>query len=267
MMDIKPVMPATPYIGGKRMLAARLCEMIAHLPHQLYAEPFVGMGGVFFRRKQIPNAEVINDRSGDITNFFRILQRHYPQFMDTLKFQITSRREFERLKAANPDTLTDLERAARFLYLQKTSFGGTVTGRTFGIDYSRGSRFNLLKLGPILEDIHERLSRVIIENLDWHDFINKYDRPGTLFYCDPPYWGVEDYYGKDLFKRDQFAIMAERLSQAKGSFIMSINDTPEIRQIFSNFTILTADVRYSCGNNNSHKAKELIITNKNEIGI
>lgn len=66
--------------------------MIAGTPHRLYAEVFVGMGGVFFRRRQAPPGEVINDRNGDIANLFRILQRHYPQFMDTLKFQITSRR-------------------------------------------------------------------------------------------------------------------------------------------------------------------------------
>lgn len=82
---------------------------------QLYAEPFVGMGGVFFRRMKVPRSEVINDRNGEVINLFRILQRHYPQFMDTLKFQITSWREFERLKACDPATLTDLERAARFI--------------------------------------------------------------------------------------------------------------------------------------------------------
>jgi DNA adenine methylase len=59
--------------------------------------------------------------------------------METLKFQITSRREFERLAACNPDTPTDLERAGRFLYLQRLSFGGKVAGRNFGIEVPPGS--------------------------------------------------------------------------------------------------------------------------------
>lgn len=64
--------------------------MISTIPQVTYAESFVGMGGVFFRRTAVPKSEVINDRNGEVVHLFRILQRHYPQFMDTLKFQITA---------------------------------------------------------------------------------------------------------------------------------------------------------------------------------
>jgi len=213
----------------------------------------------------VPKAEVINDGAGDVVNLFRILQRHYPQFMEVLKFQITSRREFERLRAIDPATLTDLERAARFLYLQRTGFSGKVEGRTFGIDRERGSRFNLWKLAPLLEDIHEHLAGVIIEDLDWLLFLEKYDRHGTLFYLDPPYWGVEDYYGKGLFDRAQFTFMARALARLKSAFIMSINNVPEIRELFAAFNIIEIDVRYSCSSDNNHIGKELIITNQEAV--
>lgn len=186
-VPVDPVSPPAAYIGGKRQLAKRICERINANPHSLYAEPFVGMGGVFFRRTSAPRAEFINDRSRDVANLFRILQRHYPQLMDTLRFQITSRTDFERLTSTDPDTLTDLERAARFLYLQRLTFGGKVSGRSFGINYSGPSRFNLTTLAPMLQEVHERLASVVIENLDWMAFINRYDRPETLFYIDPPY--------------------------------------------------------------------------------
>ncbi|WP_205320033.1 hypothetical protein [Notoacmeibacter marinus] len=107
-----------------------------------------------------------------------------------LRFQIASRREFERLKASDPKTLTDLERAARFLYLQRLAFGGKVAGRNFGIDRTQPARFNIVKLASTLEAIHERLSGVVIEQLPWRNFIDRYGRPGMLFYLDPPYWGV-----------------------------------------------------------------------------
>ncbi len=137
----KPVSPAAPYVGGKRILAPEVIKRINAVAHNTYAEPFVGMGGVFFRRTQCPRAEVINDLNGDVANFFRILQRHYVHFMEMLRFQLTSRREFERLIATDPDTLTDLERAARFLYLQKAAFGGKVVGRAFGVDPAASARF------------------------------------------------------------------------------------------------------------------------------
>jgi DNA adenine methylase len=234
--------------------------MIAEIPHQLYAEPFVGMGGVFFRRTRVPRAEVINDRNGEVVNLFRILQRHYPQFMDTLKFQITSRREFERLKACDPATLTDLERAARFIYLQRLAFGGKVSGQNFGVDTTGSARFNLTRLAPVLEDVHERLAGVVIENLGWLEFIDRYDRPGTLFYLDPPYFGSEGDYGKALFSRDQFAAMAERLARLKGTFVLSINDVPEIRAIFGDFRMEGAELNYSVAGGKGTAAKELIVS-------
>lgn len=258
--DVQNTQPPAAWIGGKRQLAARLVGMINAIPHATYAEPFVGMGGVFFRRTRAPRSEVINDRNGEVVNLFRILQRHYPQFMDTLKFQITSRREFDRLKACDPATLTDLERAARFLYLQKLAFGGKVAGQNFGVSLDRGARFNLNRLAPLLEDVHERLSGVVIENLDWLAFIDRYDRQGTMFYIDPPYWGSEGDYGKQLFGRDQFALMAERLANLNGRFILSINDVPEIREVFGRFHFAEADLTYSINGGRGTAARELIIS-------
>jgi DNA adenine methylase len=84
---------------------------------------------------------VINDWSDDVATFFRILQRHYVPFMDMLRWQITSRAGFDRLRRQDPSTLTDLERAARFLYLQRLAFGGKVAGRNFGVDTTMGARF------------------------------------------------------------------------------------------------------------------------------
>ncbi len=259
MRAVSPTHPPAAWIGGKRQLASRLVRMIAAIPHVTYAEPFVGMGGVFFRRTAAPRSEVINDRNGEVVNLFRILQRHYPQFMDTLKFQITSRREFERLKCCDPATLTDLERAARFIYLQKLAFGGKVKGQNFGVSLG-GARFNLTRLAPMLEDVHERLAGVVLENLDWSDFIDRYDRSGTLFYLDPPYFGSEDDYGKTLFGRDQFAAMAERLKRLQGRFILSINDVPEIRETFSEFAFHEAELTYSVGGGKGTTARELIIS-------
>src|SRR3546814_12764609 len=103
-----------------------------------------------------------------------------------LRWQLSSRSEFDRLMRMDPYTLTDLERAARFLYLQRLTFGGKVDGRNFGVSRTTSSRFDVTKLVPILEDVHERLASVVIERLPFDVFMRRYDRAGALFFLDPP---------------------------------------------------------------------------------
>lgn len=263
MTAVRPTRTVAAYIGGKRQLAGILTAKIEAIPHTIYAEPFVGMGGVFFRRSSKPKTEAINDLSKDVATFFRVLQRHYQALLDMLKWQITSRAEFQRLAEQDPDTLTDLERSARFLYLQKLSFGGKVASRIFGIDPASPARFDITKLGPILEEAHERLSGVWIECLAYAEFIRRWDRPGTLFYVDPPYWGTEHYYGRGLFGRDDFQALADVLKAIQGRFILTVNDVPEIREIFAWADIETVELTYTAGGNHKAKAvREVIITNK-----
>lgn len=256
---VDPVSPVAPWIGGKRNLAKRLCAILDQINCSTYAEPFVGMGGVFLRRTSRPRAEVINDAGRDVATLFRILQRHYPQFLEVLKFQLTTRVEFNRLVDTNPDTLTDLERAARFLYLQRTAFGGKVSGRNFGVQTGRPARFNLTAVEPMLEDLHGRLAGVTIECLDFGEFIRRYDTSGTLFYLDPPYWGSEGDYGKNLFARQDFQRLADILTGIKGGFVLSINDVPEIREIFSWARIEEVQSTYTIGAKGAKPAAELII--------
>lgn len=257
---VKPVAPPAAYCGGKRFLAPAIIERISKVPHNTYAEPFVGMGGVFLRRTSRPRKEVINDFNGDIANLFRILQRHYSPFMEMFRFQLASRQEFDRLLAVDPDLLTDLERAARFLYVQRAAFGGNVVGRRFGVAPKNTARFNLSTLGPSLEKVHRRLCGVVIEGLTYKAFIERYDRQETLFYLDPPYFGMEDYYGKNLFSPEDFSKLAQLLANISGRFILSLNDTPEVRRIFAQFQFETLPVTYSMPSGMAKQTHELLIS-------
>ena len=252
-------------MGGKRNLSGRICAIIDSDNHQTYAEPFVGMGGIFLRRTRKPRSEVINDFSRDVANLFRILQRHYPQFIEHLRFQLTTRAEFNRLVDTNAETLTDLERAARFLYLQRTAFGGKVSGRNFGVSKDRPSRFNITTLEPMLEELHCRLSGVVIECLEYGEFIHRYDSPKTLFYLDPPYWGCETDYGKAIFQRSDFARLSEILGHIKGRFIMSLNDVKGVRETFNRFQIEEIKTTYTIGKASRTKGAqgEVLISNYN----
>lgn len=261
--SVRPVSPAAPYIGGKRNLATRICSMIDAVPHDIYVEPFVGMGGVFLRRSLRPNVEVINDLSGDVATLYRVLQEHYPYFIDMLRWRISSRSEFERLLAIPAGRLTDLQRAARFLYLQRLAFGGKVAGRSFGVSKGTPGRFDITKLEPMLADINERLAGVVVEQLPYADVIRLYDSDSTLFYLDPPYWGCEKDYGRDAFERADFERLAEMLAGIAGSFILSINDTEGAREVFARFDIETVETTWTIGTNSeagSKRVTELIVS-------
>ena len=260
MKEQSNVKPVAPYIGGKRNLAKRLCRVIDAHDHHTYAEPFVGMGGIFLRRSQPARAEFMNDRSKDVYTLFRVLQEHYVAFLDLLRFQITTQANFQRLCSVDPDTLTDLQRAARFLYLQRVAFGGRVDGRTFGVSADRTSRFNLTTLEPDLEALHTRLSAVTVTCMGYGEFITRVDRPKALFYLDPPYWGSEGDYGKDAFGPDDFAQIAKALKKLKGNFILSINDVPEIRKMFAWANIVPVQTTYSLAAKDTTAAPELLIT-------
>lgn len=253
--------PVSPYIGGKRNLAKAIIARIEQIDHTTYVEPFVGMGGIFLKRRFAAKSEVINDWGKEVANFFRILQVHYIPFMDLMRYQITSRHAFKRLTETDPETLTDLQRAARFFYLQRTAFGGKPSGANFGVSLDRPGRFDITRLAPMLEDLHDRLSGVVIECLSFEELIPRYDRPRTIFYLDPPYWGNENDYGKGLFSRDDFAKLAEVLSTISGRFILSLNDRPEVRETFKCFHIEAVKTTYTIGSKGAKKAGEVIISN------
>lgn len=159
-----------------------------------------------------------------------------------------------------PETLTDIQRAVRFYYCIKTAFGAKVTGQSYGYSCRRPSNLNLLRVEEDLSNAHIRLSRVNIENLHYNVCVEKYDSPDTFFYLDPPYYDCENDYGKGLFAKSDFQLLAATLAGVKGKFLLSINDIPEIRDIFQSFNIDEVQTTYSIGDNRSSVA-ELFISN------
>lgn len=260
--DVDKLPGIAPWIGGKRNLAARLVARIEAIPHRCYAEPFVGMGGVFLRRTRRAPVEAINDRGGEVVNLFRVLQRHPTALAAALRYGLASRADFDRLRRTDPATLTDIERAARFYQLQYNAFGGQPRG-VFGISPTVRARFNQARLLPLLRRAHHRLQGVFVEQLDFADFIRRYDRPATLFYLDPPYWGCEDDYGKGLFGRADFARLADVLRAIEGRFLLSLNDRPEVRATFAGFRIERVTTTYQVSGQKT-VAAELVISGRGD---
>ncbi|EEW4294472.1 DNA adenine methylase [Escherichia coli] len=249
-------LPVIPWIGGKRRLAKHILPLFPK--HRCYVEPFCGAAALFFM-KQPAQAEVLNDINGDVTNLYRVLQHHLEEFVRQFKWSLVSREMYRWLQITPEETLTDIQRAARFYYLQKLAFGGKVESRTFGTATTSPPRLNLLRMEEDLSAAHLRLARVCIENLDWADCIRRYDRPHTLFYCDPPYWKTEGYGVP--FGLEQYQRMAELARTMQGRMIISVNDIPEMRDIFHGLTFSTVGIRYTVGGKPASATSELIILN------
>ena len=130
-----------------------------------------------------------------------------------------------------------------------------------GISAVNPSRFNPLKVREEIDVAHRRLAMVTIEHLPYADLIARYDRPATFFYIDPPYWDCEDFYGKGIFAKGDFADLAVQLGGIQGQFLMSINETPQIRDIFGAFRIDAVTTSYSIANSKNQPARELLIRN------
>lgn len=121
------------------------------------------------------------------------------------------------------------------------------------------ANLNPLRLEEQLSAAHLRLARVYIENKPYAELIERYDRPQTFFYVDPPYYGCENDYGDGIFERDDFGRLADQFGRVKGRFIMSINDTKEVRAIFRGFRIREVTTTYVVRGRKT--VKELLVMN------
>ena len=158
-------------------------------------------------------------------------------------------------------TACSLSLKGRFFYLQRLAFGGRVKGQSYGTGTTSKSGINLLRLEEDLSAAHLRLNNVNVVREHWQQCMKRYDRPHTMFYLDPPYWGTEGY-GVE-FGLDNYSEIAGLMRSVAGKVIVSVNDIPEMRQAFKGLPMRRVTIGYTVGKTPaSRKAVgELIITN------
>ena len=249
------------YMGGKSRLATTI---IKKMPlHKCYVEVFCGASWLLFKKDEnTSQVEIINDINGDLVTLYRVIKHHLEEFVRYFKWCLIARDEFNRLRMEQPETLTDIQRAARFYYLLKNGYAARIPSPTFSISSTSKPRLNLLRIEEELSAVHLRLARVSIENHPYQKIFERFDRPDTLFYVDPPYYGCEDYYGDGIFDKNDFETLKNILTAIKGMFILSINDAAPIRELFKEFQIEKVETKYTAaGGNKAIRVSELLITN------
>lgn len=255
------------WVGGKSRLRKKVISLLP--PHTCYVEPFAGAAWVLFG-KPPSDVEVLNDIDQDLTNFFRVVKEKPEEFIASFEWELVSRAEFERLAGLDTSQLTDVQRAHRFYYLIMASWGGEYNYPRFQTSISDGGHGNRLfgaleTLRKRIMPVYNRLHNVIIENLDWQECIDRYDRPGALMYVDPPYPDNGCNYVYNMREKEAHEILAARLKRTQCKWILSSYDTSYVRALFEGYYIVP--VRSSSGMNTEKNSttrvvnEEVLITN------
>lgn len=258
----KPLNSPFKWVGGKSRLRKHI---IALLPsHTCYVEPFAGAAWVLFG-KPPSNVEVVNDIDQDLINFFRVVKHKPEELIRSFEWELASRAEFERLASLSPSDLTDVQRAHRFYYLIMAGWGGELKYPRFQtsiIDGGHGNRLvgALKTLSKRITPIHDRLRTVIIENLDWKNCIDRYDREGTVMYLDPPYPGNKVNYAHNMREWEAHQELAKRLSRTECFWILSTYDTAEMHDLFTGYQI--TKIKSSSGMNAEKRGKTRVANNE-----
>lgn len=228
------------WVGGKSRLRKDIIPLIPE--HSCYVEPFAGGAWVLFGKKPSP-VEVLNDIDQELINFFRVLKNQPESLIQSFEWELVSRAEFERLAQCDPLTLSEVERAHRFYYILMAGWGGELDYPRFQTSISDGGHGNRLigalkHLRQRLQPVHERLRTVIIENLTWEECLDRYDRPKTFMYLDPPYPQNGCNYKYNMQDWADHKRLAIRLAEAKCKWLLSSYDVPEMRQMYAGYDII-----------------------------
>ena len=237
-----------PWIGGKSLLAKKIT---AEFPQDFgrYVEVFGGGASVLFSADKHAKFEVYNDANGDLVNLFRCIKYHREELQKEIRFYLNSREMFGDIrKRLDCPGFTDIQRAAMFYVLIKTSFGADTDSYGCSVKKISTERFN---------EIEKRLANVVIEHKDFENLIKQYDRPDALFYCDPPYHTTEKHYSEHFSEADHYRLNGV-LAVLKGRFILSYNDDDFVRELYKDFNIQAVSRQ---NNLSTGQFKEVIIKN------
>lgn len=250
--------PVLRWPGGKRRHLKTILPLIK--PHECYVEPFAGGLAVLLAKPRSP-VEVVNDANRDIVALYRCAQFHLEALLREMEWQVAARVNFRDFRENRG--LTDLQRAARFLVANLTSFGGG--GTSFGIvKTGRGIGLHREQIVERLTALRERLDRVTVECVDWEHCVRLYNSPGTFLFLDPPYLHADTkaYSG---WSEAQMERLAEVLGEVKGQWVLTVDGSEFCQRLFGRWKSRLVNTR-SGGVNQRLKAgatfSELIIVSE-----
>lgn len=264
---VKSARPFIKWAGGKQSIAPTLIDFFPS-SFEKYYEPFLGGGSVFFALS--PQRAVLSDENRWLIDTYLALKKDWKKVVEYLEKMVNTRKEFLRIRAIDPWTLDLFERAAQFIYLNKTCFRGLfrVNGNgVFNVPF--GSYDRRYYDAENLEAVAFMLANTDIKAGDFEfgiDGINERD----FVYFDPPYYklgGYSDfnrYTPKQFREKDHFRLAALcRELDAKGvRWAVSNSNTEFVKGLFIGFQIHYISTRREINlDSQNRNVIELIITN------
>jgi DNA adenine methylase len=249
--------PILRWPGGKSRLLPMILPRIA--PHVCYCEPFAG-GLAVLLAKPRSHVEVINDCNGDLVSLYRSLQYHLPELLREIDCMFASRKVLKDF-IAQPG-ITEIQRAARFLVKNKTSFGGGMTSFAVAKTRGGGAGFSRERHTVLLGEAHHRLDKVVVENLPYERCLELYDARASFFFLDPPYLNSDAgaYAG---WNEKQMREFRRRVDRLKGQWLVTVDDSAFNRELFKDCRMEAVESQNKRVNNRrlpDAKFGELVIT-------
>ncbi len=263
--------PIIKWAGGKWKLLAQLQRLL--LPASAigaYYEPFVGGAAMFFSLQHHP--ATLSDTNGELINLYSAIRDHVDDVIAALSAHLNEKDYYYQVRAQSPESLTPIERAARFIYLNKTCYNGLYrVNRRGQFNVPFGSYRNpTICDEPNLRAASRALQEVTLLHADYESTL-KSAQAGDFIYFDPPYQPVSktasftSYTDAPFGEEDQIRLAeAMRVLSARGCYVMQSNsDTPLIRQLYDGFHIETiqANRAINCKASGRGAVTELVITN------
>jgi DNA adenine methylase len=222
------VKPILSYYGGKQRIASRIVELIRTIPHKVYAEPFAGGAAVLFAKGRPHTAntahyrEAINDVDERIINLYRVCQEQETELLHLLKYTPYSQSEYRKASAILRGEIDadELMQAWAVVVNIQQGFANVMLGGWGTGVVSQNNAMGWANYLDALSDILARFRGVFVACEDALRFIERWDSPTTLFYCDPPYPGTNQahYAGYTL---DDWQRLCAVLDACQGSYILS----------------------------------------------
>ena len=269
--------PFLKWVGGKRQLIPLI---VKHLPKNIkdlkYSEPFIGGGAVFFHLQ--PQNAIVNDSNKELINVYNVIKNHLNELIQDLKKHENNADYFYHIRGLdrkdNFQKLTDIERASRIIYLNKTCYNGLYrvnSAGEFNAPFGRYKNPNIVN-EPTLKAVNKFLNanNIIIRNDDYASTIDEINEK-TFVYLDPPYFPISEKSnftgyvqgGWDMYDQIRLREFCDQLNERGVKFLLSNSAAPFIRDQYKKYSITTVKANRTINSDGANRGEinEFLIRN------